>query len=114
MKKLKNLKIIDQIKPIRIVMLGLALTLAATANAKKTQEQKVAEAERIPGCSDVVKQCVTQGFEPGDHLKTGKGLWVDCVGAVSKGKAVSGVTFTKDQAVTCRDAFRKLHPKKVK
>lgn len=79
---------------LSVVLLGMS----SLAQAEKALE--------LPACADIAKQCEAAGYMPGDHKKTGKGLWVDCVGAVAKGKSVTGVTATADQAKACRDAAR--------
>lgn len=63
---------------------------------------------KIPECSSVVTQCKAGGFEPGQHKKTGKGLWIDCVAVAANGKEVPGVKITQAEAKACLDA-RKAH-----
>jgi len=60
----------------------------------------------LPECTSIVGQCEKAGFEPGDHKKTGKGLWVDCIHQVAEGKAITGVSATQAEAKTCSDAAK--------
>jgi hypothetical protein len=60
----------------------------------------------LPECTSIVGQCEKAGFEPGDHKKTGKGLWVDCVHQVATGKTIAGVSSTQAEAKTCADAAK--------
>lgn len=60
----------------------------------------------LPECASIVGQCEKAGFEPGDHKKSGKGLWVDCVHQVAEGKVIAGVTSTQAEAKTCSDAAK--------
>ncbi len=59
-------------------------------------------------CTNLVKACEGAGYHGGDHKKTGKGLWHDCVKAIADGKAVEGVTATQDEAKACQ-AVMKTH-----
>lgn len=68
----------------------------------------------LPACQAIAKQCAAAGFEPGDHKKNGKGLWVDCVGAIAHGKTVTGVTATQAEAKTCADASKAARAAKHK
>ena len=61
----------------------------------------------LPECSKIASACQAQGYMSGAHNKSGKGLWVDCIGAIAKGKTVSGVTgFTADDARACERAAK--------
>ena len=61
----------------------------------------------LPECSRIISACEAQGYKSGAHNKSGKGLWVDCIGAIAKGKTVSGVTgFTFDDAKACEKAAK--------
>ncbi|CAN5524959.1 hypothetical protein BH10BDE1_BH10BDE1_14950 [soil metagenome] len=66
----------------------------------------------LPACTSIVGQCEKAGFEPGDHKKTGKGLWVDCVHKVAKGTAIAGVTATPAEAKSCQDAAKEVRKEK--
>jgi hypothetical protein len=59
-----------------------------------------------PACTTIVGACEGAGYHPGEHKKNGKGLWVDCVGAIAKGKTVAGVTNTQKEARACMKAKR--------
>lgn len=72
------------------------------------------KAGKIPACESVVKACEAAGFQPGDHKKTGKGLWVDCVHALAEGKSVSGVTVAQADAKACSDAAKAARAAKKK
>lgn len=60
----------------------------------------------LPQCKDITTACKAQGYEPGQHKKTGKGLWVDCVEAIAHGKTVANVNFSQVQAQTCATAAK--------
>jgi hypothetical protein len=86
------------------LMVGLSTSLAASlARADKATD--------IPACSSIAKSCEAAGFEPGDHKKNGKGLWVDCIHAIAKGKTVAGVTGTEAEAKSCLDAAKAMKKK---
>lgn len=68
----------------------------------------------IPACANIVKSCEAAGFEPGEHKKTGKGLWVDCVHQIAMGKTVPGVTATVDEAKACAEAKKATRAKRGK
>lgn len=59
-----------------------------------------------PACSAAVKACEAAGYEPGDHKKNGKGLWVDCIHAIAKGKTVAGVSVSQADAKACMEAAK--------
>lgn len=80
-----------------ILVLGL-VALGSFASAEKAKE--------LPQCASITKACEAAGFEPGAHKKNGKGLWVDCVGAIAHGKTVAGVTATQDEAKACSEAAK--------
>lgn len=63
----------------------------------------------LPQCASIVKACEGAGFEPGEHKKNGKGLWVDCVGALAHGKTVAGVTAAEADAKACQEAAKAAH-----
>jgi hypothetical protein len=87
------------------IVVGLSSTLIATAAfADKATE--------IPECSPIAKSCEAAGFEPGHHKKNGKGLWIDCIHAIAKGKTVAGVTGTEAEAKTCLEAAKAMKKKK--
>lgn len=83
---------------------SLALLLSFAAHADKATEN--------PACATIAKACESAGFMPGDHKKTGKGLWVDCVGAIAKGKSVTGVTATADEAKACQASHKSMRKSK--
>lgn len=93
-------------KSAKAVILSATLVCGSMAFADRAakQAQKVSQAETLPACTEIVKQCVASGFEPGDHKVNGKGLWKDCVGVIAKGGTVAGVTATADQAKACHAA----------
>ena len=85
-------------------MISLMLVGASIAKADKATEN--------PACANIAKACESAGFMPGDHKKNGKGLWVDCVGAIAKGKAVAGVTATAEEAKACKASHKETKQKK--
>lgn len=94
-------------------LVGIVVALAAIAAVGQAEEGKKSEmaereaaAEAAPECAKIVPQCKAAGFEPGQHRKTGKGLWVDCVGAIARGRTIAGVNATKDEARSCRGVAR--------
>ena len=86
---------------MKLTVVMLALSVASLAHAEKAKD--------LPQCASITKACEAAGFEPGDHKKNGKGLWVDCVGALAHGKKVEGVTATQDEAKACADAAKAEH-----
>lgn len=80
-----------------IIVLAMSLVAVNSFAAEKTLPAQ---------CTAIAEQCKTAGFMPGDHKKTGKGLWVDCVQAVAKGKPVTGVTATQADAEACVAAHK--------
>jgi hypothetical protein len=72
-------------------------------------------AASLPECSKIVSACESQGYMPGEHKKGGKGLWIDCIDAIAKGKTVPGVSgFTADDAKACEKAAKaSRQPKKA-
>jgi hypothetical protein len=62
------------------------------------------DGHKIPQCEKIAAACEAAGFQPGDHKKNGKGLWVDCIGKIAKGETVAGVSSTKDEALACEAA----------
>jgi hypothetical protein len=83
---------------MKFSLLVLTLTLGSLAQAEKPKE--------LPQCASIAKACEAAGYHAGDHKKTGKGLWVDCVGAIAHGKTVEGVTATQEEAKACADAAK--------
>lgn len=79
-------------------VLVMVLASSSLAFADKATEN--------PACANIAKQCESAGFEPGEHKKDGKGLWVDCVEAIAKGKTVAGVSATADEAKACHVAHK--------
>jgi hypothetical protein len=88
-----------------------ALLMASVLILGVSTIAKADKASDIPACTTIVKSCEAAGFEPGDHKKNGKGLWVDCVHAISKGKTVAGVSSTAAEAQGCIDAHKALKKK---
>lgn len=79
-----------------IALVGLMMAPVALAE----------KAAHHPDCQNVVSACEKAGFKAGAHKAKGgkpggEGLWIDCIQAVSKGTAVKGVTFTKEEADKC-------------
>jgi len=83
---------------MKLTVLAALLTLGSLAHAQKPAE--------LPQCTSIVQQCEKAGYEPGEHKKNGKGLWVDCVGAIAHGKSVAGVTASEADAKACAQAAR--------
>ena len=86
---------------MKFTVLVLTLALGSLAHAQKPME--------LPACSSLAKSCEAAGFMPGEHKKDGKGLWVDCIGAIAHGKTVAGVTATQADAKACEDAAKTAH-----
>ena len=78
----------------------------------------------IPACKGVTDVCMAadvnatdsktgksvHGYEPGEHMRDGKGLWVDCVAKLAKGETVAGVTgVSKESATACLAAEKAAH-----
>ena len=80
---------------LTFIMLFTAFAAASFANP-----------QNISQCANIAKQCEAAGFQPGEHKKNGKGLWVDCIQVIAKGGTVSGVTATKEEAQSCLDAAK--------
>jgi len=89
----------------------------------------IGDGSDIPACKGVTDVCMAAnvtstdsktgktltGYQAGEHKRDGKGLWVDCVGPLSKGKTVAGVSgVTQAAAKACAQAERATHPKKNK
>lgn len=85
-------------KMMNLVVAAGALVLSTQALAQKPAD--------VPECTGPVAACEKAGFQPGEHKKNGKGLWVDCIGARAHDKAVEGVTITKEEAKACADAAK--------
>ncbi len=90
----------------QVMLVVLSILSVQLAHAEKAKD--------LPACANIVKSCEAAGYKPGDHKKTGKGLWVDCVGAIAKGQTVSGVTATQADAQACKDAHKSLKAEKKK
>lgn len=88
-------------KSVLLVMF-FGLSVSAFANHEESD----------PACAAIVTACKGAGYEPGEHKKNHKGLWVDCVGKIAKGKTVEGVSNTKEEARACMKA--KHHARKHK
>jgi GH24 family phage-related lysozyme (muramidase) len=85
-------------KSLQLSALALVLSFGFLAHAEKAVD--------APACASLVKSCEAAGFEPGEHKKNGKGIWVDCVGALAKGKTVAGVTASQADAKACAQAAK--------
>jgi hypothetical protein len=83
---------------MKLSVIALVICLGSIAHAEKAKD--------LPQCATLTKACEAAGFEPGAHKKNGKGLWVDCVGAIAHGKTVAGVTATQADAKACADAAK--------
>ena len=93
-------------KNTQILIVAMVMTVLpgfAQANEK---------AKDLPACQSIVKSCEAAGFEPGEHKKDGKGLWIDCIHAIAKGKTVPGVTAAQADAKACQDAAKALRESK--
>ena len=87
----------------------LILTLLACSTSF-ADHKKAAD---IPECVSIAKSCETANFKEGDHKKNGRGLWLDCIGPISHGKTVEGVTgHSQGEAKKCTEAMK--HSKKDK
>lgn len=84
-----------------LIFLGAHLSFAANSAAS------------LPECSRIASACESQGYKAGQHSKSGKGLWIDCIGVIAKGKTVPGVSgFTADEAKACERAAKALQQQK--
>lgn len=83
---------------MKLTALATILALGSFAHAQKPAD--------LPQCATIVQQCEKAGFEPGEHKKNGKGLWVDCVGAIAHGKTVAGVTVSQADAKACQQGAK--------
>lgn len=88
---------------MRILGALVVLSLSLSAHAQRPKDS--------PECAEIAKQCESAGFSPGGHKKDGKGLWVECIGAVAHGQTVAGVTATKEQAEKCLAVAKEKHKK---
>lgn len=87
-------------------VLALICSMVPAAFANKHRKEMEAAAEALPECTKIASECRAAGYMPGDHKRGGRGLWADCVHAVSVGKAVTGVSETKEGARACAKAAR--------
>ncbi len=89
------------------------LAVAAQMILSSSIALAVKDGSDVPACAGVTDVCMKAGYEPGEHKKDGKGLWMDCVVPVAHGKTVAGVTgITQAAAHACGQAERAAHPKK--
>ena len=103
------------------ILLG-ALVIAAFSTQAFA---KVDDGSDVPACHGVTDVCMAaqvsgvnnkngktvQGYQPGEHSRDGKGLWVDCVDKLAKGQPVEGVSgVSADSAKACLLGKRALHP----
>lgn len=96
-------------------LLNVSLIAASFVTSMMMSSQVFAEhAAKLPECASVVPACEKAGFKPGDHKKTGHGLWMDCVHKLAEGQPVEGVTVAQADAKTCADAAKAAHPHKHK
>ncbi len=86
---------------MKLGLIALVFSLGTLAHAEHAKD--------LPQCASITKACEAAGYAPGDHKKNGKGLWVDCVGAIAHGKSVAGVSATQDEAKTCAEAAKAEH-----
>lgn len=85
-----------------VLVLGFVVSTAVWARQKPAD---------LPQCQTITSSCKAAGYLPGQHKKDGKGLWMDCVGAIAHGKTVAGVAATQDQAKACMQAFHQFRRK---
>ena len=85
---------------MKITLLSFVFLFAGMVHAEKAMDSAA--------CANIAKACEGAGYKPGDHKKTGKGLWADCVHKIAKGETVEGVTATADEAKACM-ASKKEH-----
>lgn len=89
-----------QIRQFHILVFSsiLVASFASSAHAETSAEKP----KNAPVCQEVTKACEAAGFKSGDHKKTGKGLWMDCVKPLAHGQSVTGVSgITKESAAAC-------------
>lgn len=102
------------------ILLGILIVAAFS-----TQAFAKDDGSDVPACRGVTDVCMAaqvsgvnnkngktiQGYQPGEHSRDGKGLWVDCVEKLAKGQPVEGVSgVSADSAKACLQAKRVLHP----
>jgi hypothetical protein len=94
-----------EMKNLKFVLLASIFGMNVFAFAAET-------AVNDPACTAIVAACEGAGYKPGEHKQNGKGLWVDCVGAIAKGKTVEGVNGTPKEARDCMKAKRQSRRRK--
>jgi hypothetical protein len=103
------------------ILLGALIVAAFSTPALA----KVDDGSDIPACHGVADVCMAasvsavnskngktiQGYQPGEHNRDGKGLWIDCVGKLAKAQPVEGVSgVSAEAAKACLQGKRALHP----
>lgn len=94
-------------KNFKFVLLASVFSLSASVFAAEN-------AATDPACTAIVAACEGAGYQPNEHKKNNKGLWIDCIGAIAKGKTVAGVSNTKEEARACMKVHRQARKQKHK
>lgn len=93
-----------KLKSILVITFFSTVSVFAQANEK---------AVNSPECGAVVKACEAGGFSVGSHKKNHKGLWVDCIAKLAKGKPVEGVSgVSSDEAKKCVEVKKQKRAEK--
>lgn len=81
---------------------GIVVSTAVVAACKSEREVLL---NRDKKCESIVSLCKTAGFIPGGAV--GKRTWADCVGPISNGKELAGITVPATiSRKTCSDAMK--------
>lgn len=89
-----------------VVMVLLALTLVTSAALAQDSTSAKGPGKDQP-CLKIQQACKKAGFVKGG-AKEGKGLFVNCVQPILKGKSVPGVTMDAATIQACEDNMEKL------
>ena len=84
-------------KTLWITLVLVSLSLFSLSWAKEGKERGDGP------CRKIKKACKDAGFIKGDHKKTGKGLFVDCMKPLMNGENVSGVSVDSQDLSACKE-----------
>lgn len=93
--------------PMKTILISI-IFFGLTANASHHEGH---EGKGGP-CKAIKEACEKAGFKAGDHKKTGKGLWIDCVDKVAKGETVEGVTIAAADVAACKEKHEERKEKR--
>lgn len=63
-------------------------------------------ADKTPECAAILSKCSSAGFTRGGHKDKKKGLWMDCIFPVAKGKTPDEVSAKQEDAKSCLQALK--------